>query len=121
VKGGVEAGDSGHFGERHRDKVDRVERGWLMQRCQVRQGAQRGDDIVVQQHRGGEGGAAVDDAMPDGVDGTELAERRLQCVSAHTGRGREIGGTEEPVVLTDDPQLETRRADVDNKNSHPGQ
>ena len=54
-------------GRAHR--VERRQRLGLVERRQVGELAQPGDDAVVDDHRRAEGRAAVDDAVPDRVHG----------------------------------------------------
>ena len=66
VEGGVEAGDLRHPRKAAAHDPDRLQVVGLMQRRERHQRFKRLDDGFVDQHRTGEGLAAMDDPMPDG-------------------------------------------------------
>ena len=74
VERGVEAGHRGQVGQRLAHRVDRRQRGRLVQRSQFRETSKRGDDVVVEPRRCGEAGAAVHDAVADRIDRTQRFE-----------------------------------------------
>ena len=90
VKRRVEAGDRGHVGQGAADGGDAGQRRGLVQRCELGELAQRGHDVVVDEHGVAEARAAVHDAVADGVRRGQSVERGLErrAVVRRAGRAR---------------------------------
>ncbi len=72
---GVEAGHGRQVGQDGADRLEGGERLGLVERREVGEVAQPGDDVRVEPDGAGEARAAVDDPVADGVDGAERPDR----------------------------------------------
>lgn len=88
VEGGVEARDRGEVGPRPGHRIERVERGRLVQRRQRRERAQLAFDGRIEADRAGEAGAAVDDAVGHRIGAVEALEGRGELVGVGAAAGR---------------------------------
>ena len=102
VEGGVEDRDVREVREQAPRLGDRGERGRVVERCELGQALQCGDDRVVEDRRLPETRPAVYDAVRDGRD---LARRILERPER---LGRFVGG--------DERELQARRAGVDDQD-----
>jgi len=98
------------------DRVDCVERRRLVQGGEIGQVAQRGHHLGVEQDGRGERVAAVDDAVADGVDRTEIGQLGIEAIRAQLGKRREIPGRLELIAIADHPQLDARGPYVDDED-----
>ncbi len=106
VERGVEAGDVGRSGPVRSRPTERIQRGRLMQRRELGETLELGDERVVDE-RGGGPGASVDDPVRDGV-------RRRSCERVVQGRRR--FGT---LTVPDLDDLDRCRSRVDREDPHP--
>ena len=82
VKGRVEAGHLRHVGQRVHGRANAGQVGRIVQRRQVGEPLDRGEHLVVDQHRAGELLAAVDDAMADRGDLVRIVQRMVFAAPA---------------------------------------
>jgi hypothetical protein len=118
VERGIEAGHRGNPGQLRGDRIERGQGLGLVQRGQVGQVQQLLPHAVVDHGRAGEGRPAVHDAMADHI--------RLRPALQHIGQpggvepvrpGRQVGAALDGVGGTEQAQLETRGAGVDDQYS----
>ena len=107
VESGIEDGDVRSVGERLACRLDRSQRGRIVQRRKLVDRVEFGEYGLVDQHRRAEAVAAVDDAVADGLDiGRHFLDRRHRlCVA----------------VFVDERELEAGRAGVDDEDVQCGQ
>ena len=89
-----------------------------MQGGEVAQPAQPGEDVVADPYGLDVAFAAVDDPMPDRVDGAQIAHRggNLLGVDRRPGSGQLLSAAE-PVVV-EHAQLEAARTGIDHEHAH---
>jgi hypothetical protein len=99
------------------DRAQR-ERPRLVERREICERREPRDDRVVEPRRGVVLGAAVDDAMPDGVERRERVERAADVgVVDAAARELQIDRSGNGVVRLEPPQLQAARAGVDDQEA----
>ena len=127
----VEGGHLGHPGECHQRRPDRLDRDRVVERGEVGEPVQLVEHLVVDERRGREPRAAVDDPVTDRLDRAdrdaldhEPLEERLEVGRAPLGPGR-IGTPVErrreqgiPAVAVEHARLQRARARVQDEDAH---
>ena len=117
MEGGVEAGDRRHPGQQPADRGDRLQRLWLVKRCEVDQRAQVADDPGIDLDRTREPGAPVDDAVAHGVQPACLPDRRFQRLRIDPAAGAvELVLRQRPIGVVEESQLEAAGTRVDDQD-----
>ena len=129
----VEGGHLGYPGECHQRRPDRLDRDRVVERGEVGEPVQLIEHHVVDERRGREPRAAVDDPVTDRLDRAdrdaldhEPLEERLEVGHAPLGPGR-IGTPFErrreqgiPAVAVEHARLQRARARVQDEDAHSG-